>query len=92
MKGRHSYRNKKKSDDNFLRTGQLTILKSGYTVDQTWKGLGKAWIGYTIAKNKGEDERMVYYAEVIQKLRKELDLPPVCAQLFEHHGQCRKFY
>jgi hypothetical protein len=51
-------------------------LKSGYTFNQTWKGLRKAWLGYTIAKNKEEDDRMVYYAKVIQKLRKELDLPP----------------
>jgi len=36
---------------------------------------------YTIAKNKGEDDRLVYYAKVIQKLRKELDLPPA---IFPH--------
>ena len=28
-----------------------------------------------LAKNKGEDDRMVYYAELIQKLRNELGLP-----------------
>jgi hypothetical protein len=28
-----------------------------------------------LAKNEGEDDRMVYYAELIQKLRKELGLP-----------------
>jgi hypothetical protein len=72
MKGRYRYRNKKNGDDKFLRTGQSTVLKSGYTVDQTWKGLKKAWLGYTIAKNKGEDDKMVYYASVIQKLQKEL--------------------
>jgi hypothetical protein len=38
--------------------------------------LSKAWLGYTIAKNEEEDDRMVYYAAVIQKLRKELGLPP----------------
>ncbi len=38
--------------------------------------MSKAWLGYTIAKNEGEDDRMVYYAAVIQKLRKELGLPP----------------
>ena len=76
MKGRYRYRNKKNSDDKFHRTSQSTVLKSGYTVNQTWKGLRQAWLGYTIAKNKGEDDRMKYYASVIQKLRKELDLPP----------------
>ena len=49
------------------------MLKSGYTVNQTWKGLRKAWLGYTIANNIGEDDRLAYYAKVIQKLRKELD-------------------
>jgi hypothetical protein len=34
--------------------------------------LSKAWLGYTIAKNKGEDQNMKYYASVIQKLQKEL--------------------
>ena len=75
MKGRYRYRNKKSRDDKIRRTGQSTVLKSGYTVNQTWKGLRKAWLGYTIAKNKEEDDRMKYYAEVIQKLRNELDLP-----------------
>lgn len=76
MKGRYRFRNKKNSDDKFHRTSQSTVSKSGYTVNQTWKGLRQAWLGYTIAKNKGEDDRMKYYASVIQKLRKELDLPP----------------
>ncbi|MFZ0896849.1 MAG: hypothetical protein WAZ77_20305 [Candidatus Nitrosopolaris sp.] len=69
MKGRYRYRNKKSRDDKIRRTSQSTVLKSGYTVNQTWKGLRKAWLGYTIAKNKEEDDRMVYYA-------KELGLPP----------------
>jgi hypothetical protein len=76
MKGRYRYRNEKNSDDKFRRTSQSTVLKSDYTVDQTWKGLKKAWLGYTIAKNKGEDDRMIYYASVIQKLRRVLGLPP----------------
>ena len=76
MKGRHRYRNKKNSDDKFRRTGQSTVLKSGYTINQTWKALSEAWLGDTIAKNKGEDDRKKYYASVIQKLRNELGLPP----------------
>ena len=39
MKGRYMYRNKNNSDDKFRRTGQSTVLKSGYTIDQIWKGL-----------------------------------------------------
>jgi hypothetical protein len=39
---------------------------------QTWKALSKAWIGYKIAKNKGEHEKLKYYASGIQKLQREL--------------------
>jgi hypothetical protein len=49
-----------------------SVLKSGFTVDQTFNGLKKAWRGYTIAKNKGEKDRLEYYASVIQKLQKEM--------------------
>ena len=27
--------------------------------------LHKAWTGYVIAKNKGEDDKMVHYADII---------------------------
>ena len=71
MKARYRYRNSRVSryDSHNIRSD---ILKSGYTVLQTRKALSKAWLGYTIAKNKGEDEKMKYYASVIQKLQKEL--------------------
>jgi len=76
MKGRYRYRNKKNSGGKFHNhSTQFSILKSGYTVDQTWKGLKEACLEYTIAKNKGGDDRMIYYAELIQKLPKELGLP-----------------
>jgi hypothetical protein len=41
---------------------------------QTWGALHKAWKGYIIAKNKDEIDRLYYYAEVIQKLQRELGL------------------
>ncbi|MGC2575024.1 MAG: hypothetical protein WA364_26230 [Candidatus Nitrosopolaris sp.] len=74
MKGRYRYINKKNRDNEFHSyTIQSEVLKSGYTVLQTKKALSKAWLGYTIAKNKaGEHERMIYYASVIQKLQREL--------------------
>ncbi len=73
MKGRYRYRNKKNRDSTFhSHTSQFEILKSGYTVEQTWKALSNSWLGYTIAKNKGEHERMGHYASVIQKLQREL--------------------
>jgi hypothetical protein len=48
------------------------ILKSGYTVLQTWKGLSKVWTGYKIAKRKGELEKLKYYVSGIQRLQREL--------------------
>ncbi len=53
-------------------TSQDKILKSGYTVLQTRYALSKAWIGYKIAKRKGEHEKLKYYASEIQKLQREL--------------------
>jgi hypothetical protein len=50
------------------------VLDSFYYESQTWGALHKAWKGYVIAKNKDEFERIEYYAEVIQKLQKELGL------------------
>lgn len=50
------------------------VLDSFYFENQTWGALHKAWKGYVIAKNKDEFERLEYYAEVIQKLQKELGL------------------
>jgi hypothetical protein len=40
---------------------------------QTWGSLHKAWLGYVIAKSKGEYDKQLHYASIIQKLQ-ELDL------------------
>jgi hypothetical protein len=50
-------------------------LPSGYTVGQTWGALHKAWLGYCIAINKNEDENILLYASIIQKLQRELGIP-----------------
>ena len=34
--------------------------------------LNKCWLGFTIAKNKHEDDKLVIYARRIQKLEKQL--------------------
>ena len=70
MEARYWYRNKKK--DGYSLTSRYKILKSGFTELQTWKALSKAWIGYKIAKNKGEHEKLKYYASGIRKLQREL--------------------
>ena len=56
-------------------------LKCGFTVAQTKKGLSEAWIGYRIAKNNEQHERMKYYASGIHKLQRELvDAGIMCSQ------------
>lgn len=72
MKGRYRYRNRNGESTFHSYTIQSEILKSGFTVLQTKKALSKAWLGYTIAKDKGEDENIKYYASVIHKLQREL--------------------
>ena len=57
MKNCFDYRYKNriyKLQDNFSSS-----IVSSFTVDQTFNGLKKAWRGYTIAKNKGEKDRLV---------------------------------
>ncbi len=90
MKARYWYRNNKKN--RYSLTSRYKILKSGYTELQTRYALSKAWIGYKIAKNKGEDERLKYYASGIQELQRELidagitsprSLCPTCHAAFD---------
>jgi len=58
-----------------IGTNRSRLLDSCYFESQTWGALYKAWKGYIIAKNKCEFDRRYHYAEVIQKLQKELGLP-----------------
>ncbi len=70
MNSQYWYRNNKKNRYN--STGQHVTLKSGFTVPQTRCALSRAWIGYKIAKRKGEHERLKNYASIIHKLQREL--------------------
>jgi hypothetical protein len=51
-----------------------TLLDSGWYDTQSWGALHKAWLGYVIAKNRGEYDKRIQYASIIQKLQKELNL------------------
>ena len=48
------------------------LLSSDYYENQTWGALQKCWLGFTIAKNKHEDDKLEVYARRIQKLEKQL--------------------
>ena len=51
-----------------------SILPSGYFETQTWGALHKCWIGFIVAKEKWEWDKIELYAERIQKLEKELSI------------------
>jgi hypothetical protein len=70
--GRSDYDKSRKKSDYMINTGRSKVLESGYYENQVWGALHKAWKGYTIAKNKGEDDKLVHYAEITQELQYDL--------------------
>ncbi|HSF50784.1 MAG TPA: hypothetical protein VLA74_08505 [Nitrososphaeraceae archaeon] len=50
------------------------MLPSGYYVSQTYGALHKCWLGFVIAKEREEWDKIDLYAIRIQKLEKELGL------------------
>jgi hypothetical protein len=53
-----------------VNTGRSKLLDSFFFENQVWGALHKAWKGYVIAKNKGEDDKKgalcTYYSRVSQ--------------------------
>ena len=50
------------------------ILPSGYFESQTWGALHKCWVGFVIAKDKMEWDKIDLYAKRIQNLERELGI------------------
>ena len=50
------------------------LLPSGYYVSQTYRALHKCWLGFVIAKEKWEWDKIDLYAGRIQQLEKELGI------------------
>ncbi len=50
------------------------LLPSGYYVSQTYGALHKCWLGFVIAKEKHEWDKIDLYAIRIRKLEKELGI------------------
>jgi hypothetical protein len=47
-----------------------------YYIDRrTYRSLKRAWIGFKIAKKEGDQDKMKYYAEGVQKFEIQLRLP-----------------
>ena len=67
------YKNRKKSD-YIIDTGRSKMLESCFFENQVWGALLKAWKGYVIAKNKGEDDKKEHYARIIQESQYDLGL------------------
>jgi hypothetical protein len=70
----HTYFKSKKKQDYMVNTDRSKMLDSGFFENQVWGALHKAWKGYTIAKNKGEDDKMEVYARRIQECQHDLGL------------------
>jgi hypothetical protein len=46
-----------------------------YFERRMYRGLKRAWIGFKIAKKEGNQDKMKYYAEGVQKFERQLRLP-----------------
>lgn len=53
---------------------KASVLPCGFTIDQSWGCLKRAWKGYKIAKDQEDVEKMYIYAKVIQRVEKELGI------------------
>jgi hypothetical protein len=49
-------------------------LPSGYAKKKTYRSLKRAWIGFKIAKQEGNHDKMKYYAEGVQKFQRQLGI------------------
>jgi hypothetical protein len=65
--------------DSYYRGAKYgkTIPETGYMyyTTQAWSVLKKCWVGFKIAKAQDDFEKIIFYAEGIQKAQKELNLP-----------------
>jgi hypothetical protein len=71
----HTYLKSQKKTQYMIKTDRTKKLDSFFLDNQAWGALHKCWKGYTIAINKGEDEKMELYAHRIQELQHNLGLP-----------------
>jgi hypothetical protein len=71
----HTYLKSQKKTGYLINTDRSKMLDSGFYENEVWGALHKAWKGYVIAKNKGEDEKMQVYAQRVQELQHDLGLP-----------------
>ncbi|MFL6462775.1 MAG: hypothetical protein ACJ71J_17825, partial [Nitrososphaeraceae archaeon] len=59
------YLKSKKKSDYMINIYGSKMLDSSFFENLVLDALHKAWKGYVIAKNKGEDDKMVHYADII---------------------------
>lgn len=53
----------------------INWLPLEYVERRTYRSLKRAWIGFKIAKQQGNHDKMKYYAEGIQNFQRQLRLP-----------------
>ncbi len=74
MFAHYTYFKSQKKTQYMINTDRSKMLDSGFYENVVWGALHKAWKGYVIAKNKGEDDKMKLYARRIQELQHDLGL------------------
>lgn len=50
------------------------VLPCKYTLAQSWGAVRRGWLGFKIAKSRGDTARMTYYAEFISKVKSEMGI------------------
>ena len=49
-------------------------LPCGYTVAQSWAAIRRSWLGFKIAKSRGDTGKMAYYAAFISKVQSQMGI------------------
>jgi hypothetical protein len=63
----------------------------GYVERRTYRNLKREWIGFKIAKQEDDHDKMKYYAEGIQKFERQLRLPvSTFSDIFGERSRRRK--
>lgn len=72
--GSHRYMNLNMKKGVSIPRFNRPVMECGYSKNQVWIGLCRAWLGLEVAKVKGQDETMKYFARAIHTLQGQLGL------------------
>ena len=50
------------------------VLPCKYTIAQSWAAIRRSWLGFKIAKSRGDTDKMAYYAAFILKVQSQMGI------------------